>query len=445
MKTILIALFFLQATFSFAETIADVKFNKGYDNIAVSKSSDLVLKLNLQKEVPYQVVVLQQGIDVMLILADEKNPKIQEMDSPNGRFGLEILEFIPKETKQFTLTVRKFEEETNADKGVISFYIKKFTPKEIALKKQTEKELAVENTKNVLTLDIDHFWEAFDKLKTCKNRWDSVMCIQNLYLDRATDGLKDFIRVRNFSAEGFVNTLAKLPKYYASVRPFTYESKKSEPLIQEVFDKLKDIYGNFKPFKVCFAIGIHNTGGTVSNRFILLGTEMVTACKYVDFSELGDNWKPSDTQKEPNIPLSIRGIVAHECIHTQQKSKLGPNAVVCNQLNSCIHEGAANFIGELLTGTTNYSAVNEYGDSHENMLWDEFKSTLCSGNASNWLYNGNTVKDRPADLGYYIGYRISQAYYTNASDKRQAIIDIIDMDDPLTFLQKSGYDQQKKN
>jgi hypothetical protein len=60
------------------------------------------------------------------------------------------------------------------------------------------------------------------------------------------------------------------------------------------------------------------------------------------------------------------------------------------------------------------------------------------------LYNGNTAKNRPADLGYYIGYKISQAYYYNATDKKQAIIDIIDMDDPVNFLQKSAYDGQQK-
>lgn len=29
---------------------------------------------------------------------------------------------------------------------------------------------------------------------------------------------------------------------------------------------------------------------------------------------------------------------------------------------------------------------------------------------SNWIYNANTSKDRPADLGYYVGYLITRAY-----------------------------------
>lgn len=442
MKKILLSLLLLYSKTTFAQTI---QFNHPYENISIAKASDLVLKFKLEKGATYQFLVLQQGIDVMLTLSDEIKKTILEKDSPNESHGFEIAEYSPQETKEYTLSIKQFEQEGNADKGAISYYIKKYTKTEQALKEKTKQELAIENNKNVLTADIDHFWEAVDNLKNCKTKWDSVLSFQNLYLDRATNGLIDFIRVRNFSADEFVRTIARYPTYYQSVRLYTYESKKAEPLIEEVFAKLKSIYGNFKPFKVCFAIGVHRTGGTVSDRYVLLGTEMITTGKNVDYSELEGDWAPKDRTKEPDIPLRIKGMIAHECVHTQQKDKLSEKAVVCNQLYSCLREGSANFIGELITGETNYSVVNEYGDKHENALWTEFKSTLCAPSAQKWLYNGDTAKERPADLGYYMGYRIAKAYYTNATDKSEAIKDIIDMDDPLTFLQKSGYDQQKKN
>ncbi|MFD2519991.1 DUF2268 domain-containing putative Zn-dependent protease [Emticicia soli] len=441
MKKTLLALLLLISSCAFAQ---NVKFNHPYENISIAKGSDLVLKLKLEKGTNYQFLVLQQGIDIMLVLTDETKKILLEKDSPNGSHGLEIADFSPQVSKEYTLTIKQFEEEGNANKGIVSYYIKKYTKAELALKEKTKQELAIENNKNVLTADIDHFWEAMDNLKNCQTKWDSILSFQNLYLDRATNGLIDFIRVRNFAAEDFVRTIAKYPKYYNSVRPYTYESKKAEPLIEEVFAKLQSIYGNFKPFKVCFAIGVHRTGGTVSDRFVLLGTEMITTGKNVDYSELGENWAPKDRTKEPDIPLRIKGMIAHECVHTQQKEKLAEKAVVCNQLYSCLREGIANFIGELITGETNYSVVNEYGDKNEKALWTEFKSTLCAPSAQKWLYNGDSAKDRPADLGYYMGYKIAKAYYNNATDKAQAIKDIIDMDDPLTFLQKSGYDQQKK-
>lgn len=431
---------FISISWSFAQ----VKFNTLYEKLNISKTTPYTTTFTLQKDSLYQFLVMQQGIDVMLVLMDKAGKQIQEKDSPNGRFGFEVLEYSPSKTEQVSLRIQQFEQETNADQGAVSLYIKKFSKSEIQLRQKTKTALLAENNKTVLTLDIDHFWEAFDQLKHCKTNFDSIVTIQHLYLDRATNGLLDFIEARNFSAEGFIEALRKYPKYYRSIRPYTYETKKAEPLIQEVFDQFKGIYTRFKPFQVCFAIGVHRTGGTVSNRFVLIGTEMTTVGRKVDFSELGPGWAPSDTVNEPNLPLRIKALITHECVHTQQPDRLDSNAVVCPQLYSSLREGSANFIGELLTGSTNYSPTNKYGDAHERELWTEFKSTLCWPNAEKWLYNGDTVKDRPADLGYYVGYKITQAYYQQAPDKQKAIVEIIEMADPLSFLQKSKYDQKKK-
>jgi hypothetical protein len=445
MRNLLTTLLLILSTITYGQTLQPIKFNKAYDNIPISKTAVLTLKLKMEKGRMYQVLVLQQGIDVMLVLSDDNGQQILERDSPNGKQGLEIFEYSPAETKTFMLTIKVFDEIGNADKGIISYYIKQYTPKEVALLAKTKQDLLVENNKTVLSLDIDHFWEAFDHLKYCKTKWDSILSFQNIYLDRATNGLIAFVKSRNFSADGFVTTMAQLPRYYESIRPYTFESKKAAPLIEEVAEKVKAIYANYKPFKVCFAIGMHNTGGTVSDNFVLLGTEMITTGKNVDYSELGDGWKPADPHKERDIPLAIKGIVLHECIHTQQNSLLDSNAIGCNQLYYSLREGTANFLGELISGTNNDSKTNRYGNSNENDLWNEFKSTLCYHTAEKWMYNGNTVKDRPADLGYYIGYKIVQAYYNNAKDKQQAVKEILELDDPLTFLRRSGYDRQKKN
>jgi hypothetical protein len=38
-----------------------------------------------------------------------------------------------------------------------------------------------------------------------------------------------------------------------------------------------------------------------------------------------------------------------------------------------------------------------------------------------------------------VGYRICKTYYQRASDKRQALRDILEMTDPKAFLSKSGW------
>ena len=144
-----------------------------------------------------------------------------------------------------------------------------------------------------------------------------------------------------------------------------------------------------------------------------------------------------------DLVQKIRNIVAHECVHTQQKN-ISDTVAKCPLLWQVLHEGICDFIGEMVAGKQINRAAHEYGDKHEKELWDELKVNLCSSDMSKWLYNGQSAKDRPGDLGYYMGYRIAKAYYEQATDKRQAIIDMIELTLPMQFLQKSKYDPVSK-
>jgi len=67
---------------------------------------------------------------------------------------------------------------------------------------------------------------------------------------------------------------------------------------------------------------------------------------------------------------------------------------------------------------------------------------MTANDNSLWLYNGNSIKDRPADLGYYMGYKIAEAYYKNAADKKQAVRDILEIKDFAAFLKASRYEEK---
>src|SRR6476619_7651174 len=49
----------------------------------------------------------------------------------------------------------------------------------------------------------------FDNLKNCKTFSDSADTFQKFYLDRATNGLLDFIQARELTAEKFVDAISK--------------------------------------------------------------------------------------------------------------------------------------------------------------------------------------------------------------------------------------------
>lgn len=301
----------------------------------------------------------------------------------------------------------------------------------------------LKSLQNVQTTDIDNFWEAYDNLKNCINRKDSISSFQFVYLDRATDGFKEFIEVRELTAEKFVNAVSKYPKFYNSVRKNTLEVKNIAFVIECVVQKFEQIYLNFKPFKVCFAVGIANTGGTVSDNYLLIGTEVSAATKNTDLSEFSNVAYSKQLANGSSVVQKIKEIVAHEYVHTQQPLiKHSVHSINCPLLYNCLREGAADFIGELVSGGQINTEVHVFGNRNENKLWREFKNELCNSSSENWMYNYSTVKEKPADLGYFIGYKIVEAYYLAASNKQQALIEIIEMDNPIEFLQLSKYDSK---
>nr|MCU0347944.1 hypothetical protein [Saprospiraceae bacterium] len=228
----------LAASLLFGQTPQKLAFNEEYRQLSVSAATNLLYEAKLEKGKTYQFAAMQLDIDIMLVLQDENGATVQEMDSPNGKYGKEIFEFSPPKTSTYRLTIKRFVEEGNTENGKVSFYVKRFSEAEMRQREQAKKALETENAKNTLTLDIDHFWEAFDALKSCKTHYDSVTCIQNLYFDRGTVGLQDFIERRNWYADDFVQVLRDSGAFYESVREKTFAVKQAGPIIQEVYEEM---------------------------------------------------------------------------------------------------------------------------------------------------------------------------------------------------------------
>jgi uncharacterized protein YjaZ len=173
---------------------------------------------------------------------------------------------------------------------------------------------------------------------------------------------------------------------------------------------LKELYPPAVFPDVYFVIGRFNSGGTSSRHGLLIGAEMY---------------------RDPN---RLPAIVSHELIHYQQRCE-APTL-----LEHSFLEGSADFIGEMISGTQINNAAHAYGLAHEHELWHEFVPHFADRELYPWMY-GTPPNGRPNDLGYFIGYRIAQAYYDKMSDKRQALRDIILAcgDATKEILRKSGY------
>jgi hypothetical protein len=286
---------------------------------------------------------------------------------------------------------------------------------------------------NISTVDIDHFWEAYDSLATAS---DSIAVFQRFYIDRATLGLKEFIRARNFEAGEYVALIKNYPKFWISIRPNTEHIATRGKEIETIFQKFKELYPAFKPPDVCFAIGCLRTGGTTRPDLIMIGSEIASADSTTRTAEF-KNWLMSVLSNSSDITA----MVAHEAVHTQQKNNRGFAKGFHNHrlLTQSIREGCADFIGSLISGSTFNKAQYEYGLAHEPELWKEFQQHMNEEDLSRWLYNGLTSVDRPADLGYFIGYRICERYYNQSKNKAKAIRELLNIKDYPKFLKKSGY------
>lgn len=60
-------------------------------------------------------------------------------------------------------------------------------------------------------------------------------------------------------------------------------------------------------------------------------------------------------------------------------------------------------------------------------------------NYKDWLYSVSKKDDRPNDLGYWMGYKITEQYFKNWADKKQVFREILDIKDAHEFLRKSGF------
>lgn len=279
----------------------------------------------------------------------------------------------------------------------------------------------------IVTADIARFWTAFDQVDASN---DTIPL--RGYLDAGTIGLRDFTALRWKNSATLTAMVFPRRAYYTSIRANTLATASIEPQVRQIYRTLDGMLGNAIFPDVYFCIGGMATGGTTSNSGLLIGTELFSAAPDSPISSLSA-WEQAVVRSTDVLPA----IVAHELVHYQQRYGGGQTL-----LGQSLREGSADFVGRLLSGRTINETMESYGRAHEAELWAEFKTQMYGTNVSNWLYNGGTVTatSRPADLGYFLGARIAESYYNAKSDKRQALVDILNITNFTAFLTASGYD-----
>jgi predicted Zn-dependent protease DUF2268 len=256
-----------------------------------------------------------------------------------------------------------------------------------------------------ISTDIPNFWKAFDQMESDKNPFRD-------YLEKGSVGLKDFIPNRIESPKKLLKITRKRKADYEAKRENSYQIIHQTNRIRNFYQTFKDLYEEAVFPPTYFVIGAFNSGGTSSENGLIIGVEKQT--------------------KTENIPY----IVAHELIHFNQNYPGSENTL----LKQSIMEGSADFIGELISEKHINEEAFKFGNKNEKQLCSEFVKIMDDNKYHGWLYGSKgKEKGRPNDLGYWIGYKISKSYYNKSDIKKDAISQILNIQDFKAFLKKSGY------
>ena len=309
-----------------------------------------------------------------------------------------------------------------------------------SLNDSSEKVRPVPSDAKIITSDIELFWATYD----VETPPFSPEVFEKSYFKNGTRALRLFYDEKVKNASKLTNVLNHngYRNYYESIRENTLDIDFRASELREHFQMLEDLYKPSVFSDVVFVIGAFSTGGTVvKNSDMVIGVEFFTKSKSSQIDGLGQFQQANIREVE-----FLTSIVVHELIHVQQlyyadqnqRDYLGNGTL----LEASLAEGIADFISFLIKGKRFNYHLDEYGDPIEEELWLEFKREMNGTDLSNWLFNGGNPGDRPADLGYYVGFKIAEYFYENSTDKKEAIKTMIELEDGEAFLSLSGYENK---
>ena len=269
--------------------------------------------------------------------------------------------------------------------------------------------------------DIDNFWNAYDKINGTTDTLLQRKYLNDLYLNKGTEGLKNIIEARNYSEEEFLTAMTSYPEFWKSIKANTLNTDNYKEEISKDINQLAKVYPDLIPAKIYFTIGAFRSNGTTKGKSILIGSELSLADDHTVAHELPE-WRQSFyNEYKPLQQLSL--LCTHEYIHTQQ------NELVVNLLSSCLYEGVAEFVSCHATGKRSNLPAIDFGKANREKIIEKFVEDLyLISNNSNWIWGQNKNELKVRDLGYYVGYEICERYYQQAADKTKAIKELIELD-----------------
>jgi hypothetical protein len=271
---------------------------------------------------------------------------------------------------------------------------------------------------DIATGDVDRFYALYDR-----THGQPTAAQLQRYIDEGSPGLRTFAQLRRTTGERIADAIEARPEVYADARRCEAALPAARERLDAALATLVDLYPAARTPPVTIAIG---RGKPVAvgapETGIQVGLEALCAVDWLD----------------PVLEDRIVHVLAHEYVHVQQANAHAiTDAPSPTVLEVSLMEGIAEFVGELVSGKVAYAHNAALAQGREREIETRFAADMDKTDLSDWAYNATA--DTPGDLGYWVGYRIAKAHYRHADDKRQALRELLAMDDPKALLARSGW------
>jgi len=221
------------------------------------------------------------------------------------------------------------------------------------------------------------------------------------------------------SAAALSRRIAERPAVYARARACLEVLPQVRARVARSMRRLGEIYPQAVFPPVTVVVGRDNSGGTSGPSGVILGLEVVCRSDHM----------------QPNLADRFVHLIAHEYVHVEQTEP----ADTAPLLDRALTEGVAEFVAELTSGEASESYLAAWAKGREVEIGQAFLRDMDKPKLDAWLYNGVGTREKPGDLGYWVGYRIARRYYLRAGDKTSAVRALIRMKDAHAILRDSGW------
>jgi hypothetical protein len=277
------------------------------------------------------------------------------------------------------------------------------------------------NEAQLIFEDVDRFIEAFNLLDGSS---DTVTILEEKYFAEGSDGLKEYVSRHGLTSTMLAGAITNYPELYTELAiGFPKMKKKYLKKYTSEMVSYKEAVSDAMFPPTYFLVGAYRGIAQASRP-----GQLVTIEK---------NWD------NPERKFST---IIHELTHFQQARSLGFGEYAStygkenNMLDLILREGGAEFVTYYLVrkNTKSYSRLT-YVNEREAELKDRFNKDLTNQDKSYWLWDSIGQNEVPILLGYTMGYKICESYYEKATDKEQALKDILAISNPEDFLAQSEY------